>query len=125
MQAKKLGKAGSKFIQEQLKMKYVYDYMFHLLSEYAKLLRYKPTVPAGAVEICSESLFCSGVGLKKKFKLQSLVEEPADIGPCTMPPPYDPPALQYFLERKENLTRQVELWESSNNIGASKFISSA
>lgn len=99
--------------------------MFHLLSEYAKLLRYKPTIPAGAVEVCSETLFCSGVGLKKKVKLESLVEEAGDIGPCSMPPPYDPPALQYFLETKENLTRQVELWESSYNIGASTFISSA
>jgi len=28
--------------------------MFHLLSEYAKLLKYKPTRPPDAIELCSE-----------------------------------------------------------------------
>ncbi|KAK3017594.1 hypothetical protein RJ639_004828, partial [Escallonia herrerae] len=36
--AQAIGKAASNFIQEELKMDYVYDYMFHLLNEYAKLL---------------------------------------------------------------------------------------
>ena len=102
-------------------MKYVYDYMFHLFSEYSKLLRYKPTVPANATEVCSESLVCSGVGMKKRLKLQSLVKSPSVTGPCNMPNPYEPAALQEFLDRKENLTRQVELWESSYNTGVSKF----
>jgi hypothetical protein len=30
-------------------MDYVYDYMFHLLTEYAKLLRFKPTKPPEVV----------------------------------------------------------------------------
>lgn len=124
MQAKKIGEQGSNFIQKEVQMKYVYDYMFHLFSEYSKLLKYKPTVPLNATEVCSESLFCSGVGVKKKFKLQSSVKSPSTIGPCNMPSPYDPPALQEFLKRKENLLRQVKFWESSNDIGASNFISS-
>lgn len=124
LQAKKIGEQGSNFIQKQVQMKYVYDYMFHLFSEYSKLLKYKPTVPPNATEVCSESLFCSGVGMKKRFKLQSLVESPSDTGPCNLPSPYDPPALQEFLRRNENLTRQVESWESSNDTGASNFISS-
>lgn len=119
-----MGEQGSKFIQKEVHMKYVYDYMFHLFSEYSKLLRYKPTVPLNATEVCSESLFCSGVGVKKRFKLQSLVESPSFTAPCNMPKPYDPPALRDFLRRKENLTRQVGLWESGNNTGASEFISS-
>ncbi|KAK2976534.1 hypothetical protein RJ640_023772 [Escallonia rubra] len=120
--AQAIGKAGSKFIQEGLKMKYVYDYMFHLLYEYAKLLRYQPTVPGGAVEVCSESLICSGKGLKKKFKMHSLVKDPADTGPCTMLPPYDLSDLQALLERKANLTKQVKLWEATDSIGESKFV---
>ncbi|KAF7148521.1 hypothetical protein RHSIM_Rhsim03G0183600 [Rhododendron simsii] len=39
LHAQEIGKAGSDFTQEDLKMDYVYDYMFHLLNEYAKLMR--------------------------------------------------------------------------------------
>ncbi|GFZ15339.1 O-glucosyltransferase rumi-like protein [Actinidia rufa] len=51
LRAQAIGKAASDFIQEDMKMDYVYDYMFHLLSEYAKLMRYKPTVPRKAIEL--------------------------------------------------------------------------
>ncbi|THG16071.1 hypothetical protein TEA_005606 [Camellia sinensis var. sinensis] len=111
--AQEIGKAGSKFVQEELNMKNVYDYMFHLLYEYGKLLKYKPTVPDGSIEVCSETMACSGKGLRKKFKINSMVKGPADTSPCTMPPPYDPTTLQSFLQRKENLTKQVERWRKS------------
>ncbi|GFY90283.1 O-glucosyltransferase rumi-like protein [Actinidia rufa] len=111
-EAQEIGKAGSKFIQEELKMKNVYDYMFHLLYEYGKLLKYQPTVPEGSIEVCSETLACSGRGLKKKFKFNSMVMHLSDSGPCIMPPPYDSSSLQLFLERKLNLTKQVESWEA-------------
>jgi len=62
-QAEAIGKAGTNFIEENLKMKFVYDYMFHLLTEYARLLSFEPTIPAGAVEICSENLACPKNGL--------------------------------------------------------------
>ncbi|KAI8022796.1 hypothetical protein LOK49_LG03G02290 [Camellia lanceoleosa] len=112
---REIGKAGSKFIQEELKMKSVYDYMFHLLYEYGKLLKYKPTVPEGSVEVCLETMACSGSELEKTFKMNSMVSGPADTSPCTMPPPHDPTTLQSFFERKENLTKQVERWEASEN----------
>ncbi|KAK1315057.1 hypothetical protein QJS10_CPA06g00332 [Acorus calamus] len=60
--AQAIGKAGSRFIQEELKMDYVYDYMFHFLREYAKLLKYKPTKPPKAKEICVESMACAAKG---------------------------------------------------------------
>ncbi|KAF5946299.1 hypothetical protein HYC85_016527 [Camellia sinensis] len=72
-QVQEIGKAGSKFIQEELKMKSVYDYMFHLLYEYGKLLKYKPTVPEGSVEVCLETMACSGPELEKTFKMNSMV----------------------------------------------------
>ncbi|GMP61489.1 hypothetical protein CsSME_00023935 [Camellia sinensis var. sinensis] len=114
--AQEIGKAGSKFVQEELNMKNVYDYMFHLLYEYGKLLKYKPTVPDGSIEVCSETMACSGKGLRKKFKINSMVKGPADTSPCTMPPPYDPTTLQSFLQRKENLTKQVERWRKSEKM---------
>ncbi|GKU88198.1 hypothetical protein SLEP1_g2492 [Rubroshorea leprosula] len=107
-----IGKAGSEFIHENLTMKYVYDYMFHLLSEYAKLLKFKPEVPPGATEVCSEMKACSEKGRWKKFMVQSLVKSPSDKLPCRLPPPYEPPELKAFLDRKKNISKKVQKWES-------------
>ncbi|XP_030928223.1 protein O-glucosyltransferase 1-like [Quercus lobata] len=88
--AQKIGEAGSKFIQENLKMDFVYDYMFHLLSEYAKLLKFEPTIPPGAHEACSETMAClmdDKLWKIKKFMVESMVKTPRDALPCTMPPP--------------------------------------
>ena len=89
-QAQEIGEAGSKFIQEKLKMDFVYDYMFHLLSEYSKLLKFEPTIPVGAHEVCSETMACQE-GNKfwriKNFMVESMVKSPRNTLPCTMPPP--------------------------------------
>lgn len=92
-------------------MDYVYDYMLHLLTEYSKLLKYKPSVPRRAVELCSESMACPAHGVEKKFMTDSLVEGHSYSSPCTMPPPYDPASLHSVLERRENSVKQVETWE--------------
>ncbi|MED6121170.1 hypothetical protein PIB30_027655 [Stylosanthes scabra] len=56
-EANSIGKAASDFIYDELKMDYVYDYMFHLLSSYGKLLRYTPTLSSEDVELCVESMW--------------------------------------------------------------------
>lgn len=106
-----MGKAASEFIQEDLKMDYVYDYMFHLLNEYAKLLTFKPSIPEKAIELCSETMACRARGLEKKFMMESLVKGPSDTSPCTMLPPYDPSSLHTIFRRKEDSIKQVESWE--------------
>ncbi|KAF7148166.1 hypothetical protein RHSIM_Rhsim03G0184400 [Rhododendron simsii] len=110
-EAQDIVKAASDFIHEDLKMDYVYDYMFHVLREYAKLLRYKPTIPERAFEICSETLACPAVGLHKTFMMESMVKGPIDVSPCNMPPPYDPHAFRMLLRSKANSVSLVELWE--------------
>ncbi|KAB5569178.1 hypothetical protein DKX38_002971 [Salix brachista] len=55
--AQAIGKAGSKFIQENLKMERVYDYMFHLLTKYSELLKFKPRIPEGAAERCVQRVW--------------------------------------------------------------------
>lgn len=95
-------------------MGYIYDYMFHLLNEYAKLLRFKPTIPQGAVEFCPESMACAVNGTHRRFMEESMVKLPSDSNPCTIPPPYDPLTLQSLLEIKANSTRQVEIWEDEH-----------
>lgn len=110
-EAQAIGKAASSFILEDLKMDYVYDYMLHLLTEYSKLLKYKPRVPRRAVELCSESMACPAQGVEKKFMTDSLVEGHSYSSPCTMPPPYDPASLHSVLDRRDNSVKQVETWE--------------
>lgn len=94
-------------------MEYVYDYMFHLLNEYAKLLTFKPIKPSKAVELCAETMACPAKGVEKKFYLESMVKGPSLASPCTMPPPYDPSSLHAFLKKKANSIKQVESWEKN------------
>ena len=107
-----MGKAASKFIMEELKMEYVYDYMFHLLNEYAKLLTFKPTIPKKAVELCSESMACSSQGLTKDFMIGSMVTSPSDGEPCKLPPSYCTSFLFSLLQRNTDSIEQVEKWKS-------------
>lgn len=92
-------------------MDYVYDYMLHLLSEYAKLLKYKPTKPENAVELCAESVACKAKGLERKFMMESMVNASHGSAPCSMPPPYSPAELRMMQRRKANSIKQVEIWE--------------
>ncbi|XP_022738457.1 O-glucosyltransferase rumi homolog isoform X2 [Durio zibethinus] len=107
-EAQAMGKAASEFIKKELKMDYVYDYMFHLLNEYAKLLRFKPTIPRKAVEFCPETMACPAVGLIKEFMIESVVKGPSLTSPCTLPPPHDPASLYALLRKKDNSINQVE-----------------
>ncbi|KAK0581560.1 hypothetical protein LWI29_015144 [Acer saccharum] len=117
--AQAIGEAARKYIHEDMKMDYVYDYMFHLLNEYAKLLKFKPTIPklsggAAADEVCSETMACNANGNWKKFMEESMVMSPSDDdrAPCALPLPYDPPALKEFFDKKSGLIKQVESWEN-------------
>ncbi|XP_052194661.1 LOW QUALITY PROTEIN: uncharacterized protein LOC127802714 [Diospyros lotus] len=112
LKAKAIGEASGNYIQEDLKMEYVYDYMFHLLNEYAKLLKFKPSVPPQAVELCPEAMVCAADGVWKKFMMESLEESPSNTDPCTLPPPYDSAALKVLFDEKVKSTRQVEIWEN-------------
>ncbi|WOL13321.1 hypothetical protein Cni_G22091 [Canna indica] len=101
-----MGKASSDFFQEEVKMDFVYDYMLHVLTEYAKLLRYKPTLPEKAKEFCLESMACSAPGDVKKFLLESMEKSTHDQEPCTLPPPYTPEELQQLHENRANAIKQ-------------------
>ncbi|KAJ8749045.1 hypothetical protein K2173_013489 [Erythroxylum novogranatense] len=110
-EAQAIGEAASNFIQEDMKMEYIYDYMFHLLNEYAKLLKFKPTIPPGAVELCSETMACPRDGIHKNFMVESLVMSPGNTTPCILPPPYDPTSLRDLFDKRSRSTKQVKMWE--------------
>ncbi|KAJ0966696.1 hypothetical protein J5N97_023613 [Dioscorea zingiberensis] len=107
-EAQTIGKTASRFMQEEMNMDHVYDYMLHLLTEYSKLLKYKPVVPPSAVEYCLESMACPRNGLERSFMIDSMVKSTHDKGPCAMPPPYDPGELQEFLQMKDNSTKKIQ-----------------
>lgn len=86
--------------------------MFHLLNEYAKLLKFKPKVPHDAVELCPESLACSAQGVWRQFMEDSLEMEPRESDLCTLPPPYEPQEINLFKEEKVKRTKEVEAWEN-------------
>ncbi|XP_027161617.1 O-glucosyltransferase rumi homolog [Coffea eugenioides] len=109
--AQTIGKAASKFVQDELKMDFVYDYMFHLLNGYAKLLKYKPSVPPKAIELCSELMACPAKGFEKKFMMDSTVRGPSSETPCVIPPPYDPATFHSIIDRKQRSIKQAETWE--------------
>ncbi|CAH8365139.1 unnamed protein product [Eruca vesicaria subsp. sativa] len=109
--AQDIGKTASEFVQQELKMDYVYDYMYHLLTGYSKLLQFKPEIPKNAIEICSETMACPRSGNERKFMTESLVTQPAETGPCTMPPPYDPASFYAVEKRKQSTSTRILQWE--------------
>ena len=89
----------------------VYDYMFHLLSEYARLLRYRPTVPDGAVEVTVRSMARGRRGLEREFMAGTAVNVSGSAEPCELPLPFGSEELETLRRRKADAARQVETWE--------------
>ncbi|GAB4861789.1 hypothetical protein Ancab_037046 [Ancistrocladus abbreviatus] len=113
--AQEIGQTGSKVIKEQVTIEDVYDYMFHVLYRYGRLLKYQPTKPPGAVELCSETWGCSPDGLEKIYKIDTMVPGPVQRKPCAMPPPYKLRALQALIIQNAKIKRKVEQWESGKD----------
>ncbi|KAL6606184.1 hypothetical protein ACP70R_041837 [Stipagrostis hirtigluma subsp. patula] len=111
-QAQLIGEQGSRFMREEMSMDYIYDYMLHLLTEYAKLLRYKPTVPENAVEICTESIACPAQGLHRECMMDSMERHVAGFEPCTLPPPFTAEEAKEIADREAEVLRNVEKIES-------------
>ncbi|EEE65104.1 hypothetical protein OsJ_20160 [Oryza sativa Japonica Group] len=113
--ARRIGEQGSRFVREQMAMDYVYDYMFHLITEYAKLLRYKPTVPANAVEICAESMACAAAAGRERECMDESVEGfVAGFDPCSLPPPFTEEEKREIAAKEEEVLRKVAKLEEEN-----------
>jgi hypothetical protein len=107
-QAQLIGEQGSQFVREEMSMDYVYDYMLHLLTEYAKLLRYKPTVPEKAVEICTESIACPARGLHRDCMMESMEKHVAGFQPCMLPPPFTTEEAKEIVQREAEVLSNME-----------------
>ncbi|KAF3335669.1 O-glucosyltransferase rumi [Carex littledalei] len=102
---------GNKHEKEELRMENVYQYMLHLLTEYAKLLHYKPVIPKGAKGLCLESMVYGKTGCTKAFMLESMENFVYDSEPCNLPPPFESSELQEIASRNEKFAKQVERME--------------
>ncbi|XP_027090156.1 protein O-glucosyltransferase 1 [Coffea eugenioides] len=80
--AEAVGRAAQDFIGN-LTMDRVYDYMYHLLVEYSKLLDFRPRQPPAAMEVCVDSVLCFADENQRRFLRKSLAF-PSSSLPCSI-----------------------------------------
>ncbi|KAK4741798.1 hypothetical protein SAY87_025386 [Trapa incisa] len=81
LEAEAIGRSGQEFM-ESLSMDRIYDYMYHLISGYSKLMDFKPVPPASAREICLESILCFADEKQRKFLEESTAFPILKRAPC-------------------------------------------
>ncbi|XP_044441875.1 O-glucosyltransferase rumi [Triticum aestivum] len=106
-QARRMGEEGSGFAREEMGMDYVYEYMLHVLTQYSALLRYKPTVPEKAVEVCVESMACPRRGREREFMMESRERYVAGRELCTLPPPFTTEEVREMAVRDEQVRSKL------------------
>ncbi|KAF7823709.1 O-glucosyltransferase rumi-like protein [Senna tora] len=82
--AEAIGRRGQQ-LMESLSMDRIYDYMFHLISEYSKLQDFKPTLPPTTSQVCAESVLCFA-DEKQRMYLNISMAFPSEAPPCTLQP---------------------------------------
>ena len=70
-------------------------------------LRYKPTVPEKAVELCPETMACPAQGRDREFMMQSRERYVAGYEPCTLPPPFTAEEAREMRAREENVRSKI------------------
>lgn len=108
-EAQKIGKAGQD-LMESLSMDRVYDYMFHLISEYSKLQDFKPVPPSSALEVCVDSLTCFADEKQKQF-FERATAFPSPSPPCTLQPANIDFIKRWMQQKQRTITnvREMEL----------------
>ncbi|KAK3035455.1 hypothetical protein RJ639_032880 [Escallonia herrerae] len=83
-EAEAIGSRAQEFM-ESLSMDRVYDYMYHLIVEYSKLLDFTPVQPSSADEVCVDSLLCFAEDKQREFLGRSTAF-PSSDPPCRLQP---------------------------------------
>ncbi|KAB1225750.1 KDEL motif-containing protein 2 [Morella rubra] len=104
-EAKAIGKEGQK-LMETLSTDKVYDYMFHLITEYSKLQDFKPVPPSSAQRLCSDSLLCIADYEQRQY-LQQSTTFPSQAPPCTLQPA-DRNVIKSWKQQKKKIIKDVE-----------------
>lgn len=104
-QAEAIGKGGQDYM-ESLSMDRVYDYMFHLVNEYSKLLDFKPARPSSALEVCTDSLLCFA-DMKQRQILEKSVTHPSPNPPCSLQQA-NGNILNDWIQKRKKIKRDME-----------------
>lgn len=107
-EAKAIGKGGQDFM-ESLNMDQVYDYMFHLITEYSKLLDFKPVPPSSAQEVCMESLLCLADPEQRQF-LERSIALPSPDPPCNLQPAKSN-VIKSLIDHKKRIIKDIKEME--------------
>ncbi|KAJ4895406.1 hypothetical protein Rs2_22200 [Raphanus sativus] len=106
--AEAIGKRGQSYM-ESISMNRVYDYMFHLITEYSKLQKFKPEKPYSAKEVCEGSLLCFAEQ-KERDLLEKSRAVPSLDRPCTLPDA-DRNILERLIQQKKKTIEDVKNME--------------
>nr|XP_043638258.1 protein O-glucosyltransferase 1 [Erigeron canadensis] len=104
--AEAIGKAVQHFM-ETLNMDRIYDYMYHLIVEYAKLLDFKPVRPVSALEECVDSLYCFADQNQTHF-LAGSETLPSKSPPCKLPRQANK-LIDRMIEQKKKIINSTQL----------------
>jgi hypothetical protein len=99
-------------------MNRVYDYMFHLITEYSKLQKFKPEKPASANEVCAGSLLCIAEQKERELLERSRVVPSLDQ-PCKFPVE-DRNRLEWLIQQKNKTIENVRYMEMTRTQRGSK-----
>ncbi|XP_039002493.1 O-glucosyltransferase rumi-like [Hibiscus syriacus] len=116
-QAQAIGRRAQQLMQN-MSMDQVYHYMFHLISEYAKLQDFKPVVPPSAQQVCEESLLCFADEKQKELLKKSAVTSVSTTPPCTLTRSPNPNFFTAWAEKKQKIIDEVKDMENRTNAAA-------
>ncbi|KAL6584600.1 hypothetical protein OROMI_003889 [Orobanche minor] len=105
-EAEEIGKSVQDFM-ENLDIDRIYDYMYHLIVEYAKLLDFKPIRPSSSHEESVDSLYCFADQNQTSFLARSATT-PSEAPPCTLPQPANR-QTDNFLAQKARIVNTTQL----------------
>ncbi|KAL6204429.1 PREDICTED: protein O-glucosyltransferase 1 [Fragaria vesca subsp. vesca] len=113
-EAQAIGRRGQEYM-ENLNMDRVYDYMFHLITEYSKLQNFKPVPPNTAMEVCANSVLCLADDAKQREYLERTRAKPFPGPPCDLQPP-DGNLINKWKKEKAAVFQTVEDMNLVNDI---------
>ncbi|KAI3772231.1 hypothetical protein L6452_03412 [Arctium lappa] len=105
-EAEAIGKAVQDFM-ERLNIDRIYDYMYHLITEYAKLQDFKPVRPSTALEECVGSLLCYADENQREY-LERSAASPSPSPPCKLPPS-NAEMIKKRIEAKNEILNKTQL----------------
>ncbi|XP_057955874.1 uncharacterized protein LOC131149447 [Malania oleifera] len=100
---------GGQNLMESLNMDRVYDYMYHLIVQYSKLLDFKPVPPSTAMRVCMHSLLCFADEKQREF-LERSSSSPSEVPPCDLQPA-DSDFMKRWIQQKRKIINNVSSLE--------------